>query len=243
MVTKTDFENKISFNEESFPSLIEAEKEYLIKKLNEDYLPKLVSNSSNNELSKILTNYSDNLDRYLGEFEKDYTFIRPKSLMYRVNRDQLKMFSPKDIITPIVLDKLEDKTQKISIDFNDKVARLNSTLLGLGRIIEYNLDSAIIKSSEDNSNVKEGISVAKDGLLRAIGKTEDYHESLNSHLNDVVLETEKSISTVLDDLMDLSNIDRLITLKIQVSKEKTVAELKSNFQKYYQRFFTKRLGI
>jgi hypothetical protein len=209
--------------------LIENEKEKLKSILDQKYIPSLLNKVTSNNVSDVLKDYSKKLEQFLNEFDKKYTFVKPKSLIYRLQQDQLKEFSPKEIISPIVIKKLTSSSVKITSEFNDKIAKLNSTIIGLGRIVEFNLDSAKVKLAEENTEPIESVNIARDGLSRAVNKTEDYFSELKSHLNDVAEKLEREVKELLDDLISLSNIDRLITIKLQVSKEKAIQEVKDNF--------------
>jgi len=220
----------------SINSIMKRKKSELTDALDHNLIPAILNKASRHNVAGVLTDYSKILEKNLNEFEKEYTFVKPKSLTYRLKLDQLKKFSPKDILSPIVIQKLSASTKKISVDFNNDISKLNSTIIGLGRIIEYNLDSALIKLEEEHSDKKDAIEIAVEGLSRAISKSEDYQEELTAKVEGVVGKVDEELSEVLDDLLALSNIDRLITIKIQVSKEKAIQEAKNTLQNYYFKF-------
>lgn len=232
-----EIENSISRIEtnEEISNQIENEKTVLKEVFDLNLVPALINKVSENNVSNVLIDYSKSLEKNLDEFDKEYTFIKPKNLIYRVDADQLKEFSPKDIISPIVLKKVSNVTEKISGGFTNDISKQNTAIIGLGRIIEYNLESALIKLREDGAERKDAVDIATEGLSRAINKAEDYSEQLELNINKVLDGVEEEVKDVLHYLMSLSNIDRLITIKIRVSKEKAIQEAKKTFQNYYSR--------
>lgn len=214
-------------------STIELEKNNLKEKLDQELIPSLINLVVSNKLPNVLNDYKNKLEQNLNEFEKDYTFVNPKNLVYRLKKDQLKKFSPKEIISPIVIKKLNNDAVKILESFQLQISKLNSTIMGLGQIVEFNLDSAKIKLNEDSSETNDSILIAKEGLSRAANKIEDYGEQLVILCNNVIKDIEKAIVDSLDDFISLSNIDRLITIKLQVSKEKAIEEGKARLKNYY----------
>ena len=231
---KTSIKNIVN-NTGDLENTIENEKIQLVEKLDQSLIPALINKVVSSKLSDVLTDYLKKLEQNLNEFEKDYTFVNPKSLVYRIKKDQLKEFSPKEILSPIVIKKLTNETEKTLEKFKISVSKLNATIMGLGRIVEYNLDSAKIKLKEENSEQNESIVIAKDGLLRAINKTEDYSENLSKEYRGFISSSESSVISVLQNLISLSNIDKLITIKLQVSKEKAIEEGKQRFRDYYNK--------
>lgn len=227
--------NKIKTASGNLSSVFEEEKELMKSKLDQQLLPSLINLVSTNKMSDVLANYTKKLKSNLNEFEKEYTFVQPKNLTYRLKEDQCKQFSPKEIISPIVITKLTYSIEKIIENFNNKISKLNSTVIELARIIEFNLDSANVKLSEEGTQKEEAINIAVEGLLRTINKSTDYYEDLTSQFNEVNNKLREEIIEELDDLISLSNIDRLITIKIQVSKEKAIQEVKDNLQNYYSK--------
>ena len=214
---------------------IELEKESLKEKLDQELIPSLINLVISNKLTDVLKDYLTKLEQNLNEFEKDYTFVNPKYLIYRLKKDQLKKFSPKEIISPIVIKKLNNDSEKILKSFELQISKLNSTIMDLGQIVEFNLDSAKIKLNEENSETKDSIRIAKEGLLRAASKTHSYGEEISSLFDNIAKSLESAIVDILDDLISLSNIDRLITIKLQVSKEKAIEEAKERLKEYYNK--------
>ena len=216
-------------------NVIENEKLKLIEKLDQSLIPSLLNKVGTSKLSEVLNDYLNGIEQNLNEFDKNYTFVNAKILVYRIKKDQLKEFSPKEIISPIVNKRLSKDTGKLLEKFKIDISKLNSTIMGLGRIVEYNLDSAKIKLKEENSSTNESIVIAKEGLLRAINKTEDYSENLSKTFRGFISSTEGSLVDVLKNLISLSNIDRLITIKLQVSKEKAIEDGKERLRNYYSK--------
>lgn len=219
-------------------STIESEKNNLKEKFDQELIPSLINLVVTNKLPDVLKDYQKKIEQNLNEFEKDYTFVNPKNLVYRLNKDQLKKFSPKEIIYPIVINKLNNDALNILENFELQISKLNSTIMGLGQIVEFNLDSAKIKLKEDSSENEDSILIAKEGLLRAENKIEDYGEQILVLCNEIILNIEKAIVDILDDFISLSNIDRLITIKLQVSKEKAIGEVKERFKEYYNKAYS-----
>jgi len=235
---KTELENsikKLRGNPNNLAEMIEKEKEHLRNSLDHNLLPSLINIIASNKFQKVLEEYSDKLKQNLNEFEKEYTFVKPKNLKYRLKSDQLKQFSPKEIISPIVIKKLNASIIIIMKNFESKISKLNTTIISLGRIVEFNLDSAKVKYKDDASSMEESINIAVDGLLRANNKSEDFYNEVKNSFEEVSISIQTSIKILLEDLVSLFNIDQLLTIKIQVSKEKAVQEVKANFQSAFNK--------
>jgi hypothetical protein len=213
----------------------EKEKDKLRKSIDENLVPALVNILAANSYNTTFNNYSNKLQQNLNEFEKDYAFVKPKNLNYKLKHDQLKKFSPKEIIFPIVIKKIDISAKKIMSDIENKISKMNSVIVSLGRIIEFNIETAKITIVEDNSAKAKSLEIAVDGLTRAANKSEDYYNNLNNLVEEISASFQKEIKDLVEDLIALSNIDRLITIKLQVSKEKAIQEVKDRIYNYYNK--------
>lgn len=209
---------------------IDFEKESLRKSLDQKLIPSLIGIISSNNFEKVFSEYSEKLINNLNEFEKEYNFVKPKNLNYRLKEDQLKEFSPKEIISPIVIAKLNSSISDILDTFNGKTSKLSSTIISLGRIVEFNLDSAKIKYNDDSTSNEDAINIAIEGLIRAKNKAEEFYNEIKNNCEEIPNSLQSTIKFLLEDLISLSNIDRLLTIKLQVSKEKAIQDVKNNFQ-------------
>jgi len=80
-------------------------------------------------------------------------------------------------------------------NFESKISKLNTTIISLGRIVEFNLDSAKIKFKDDASSMEESINIAVDGLLRANNKSEDFYNEVKNSFEEVPISIQKSKNT------------------------------------------------
>lgn len=227
--------NSLKESENDLKAAIVYVEDHLRKSLDQNLVQAVIKQISSNVLSEVFSRYLKSIDENLNEFEKEYSFVKPKDVNYELEQYKLKKFSPKEIISPIVVKKINVKTKEILDEFETEVSKLNASIIGLGRIIEYNLDSAKIKFSEEKSSNEESMNIAIEGLTRAIGKTEDFKEKLENFISEVTSKFETVIKDLIGDIIALSDIDQLITIKIQVSKQKALQEAKDKFHKSYEK--------
>ncbi|MCB9258439.1 MAG: ATP-binding protein [Ignavibacteriales bacterium] len=224
--SKINLEN----HDDDFKSILLDEKKKLTNSLDQKLAVDLINKITNSQYHLHLLEYERNLLNNLNEFEKDYKFVKPSNLNFNINKDGLKEFSPKDIIYPIIIKKLKKVIQEIKSDFQNNISKLNPNIIGLARIVEFNLDSSLSKFTDDNEQTLEAKKIAISGLERAANKVEDINEDLEVLYNKIRITLNNEFKELLEDLYSLSNIERLISVKLQVSKEKAIQEAKDRFQ-------------
>ena len=101
-----DSVNNLSNIDGNFENLINQLKDHLSKTLDQKLIQKLINQIVSNNFSAAFTEYQKSIEQNLNEFEKEYTFVKPKELNYELEQDELKTFSPKEIISPIVVAEL-----------------------------------------------------------------------------------------------------------------------------------------
>lgn len=214
-------------------SAIDAEKDFLRKKLDQELIPVLMNQIASQEIDKVFGEYSESLKINLNEFEKDYVFLKPKHLNFRIKQDQLERFSPKEIIDQIIIQKINSSIKKIDGVFENNISKVNTSVISIERIIEFSLDSAKIKFDKDDSSQEESIKIAIEGLQRANSKIDNFYKELENIFEELSVSLHSNIQNVLEDLISLSNIDGLLKIKIKVSREKALHEAKQKLQTAY----------
>ncbi len=226
----------ITDKQNNFTAIVEKEKGLLLDKIDGKIIIDLVNSVTNSKTNLFLDNYKNELSEKLDEFGKNYKFVRPGNLQFKLDEGDLKEFSPKEILSPIILNKLNQEIEIIKEDFESKISKLTPSIIGLARIIEFNLDSALSKHEENADLLEEAREIAISGLDRSKNKVEDVREELEEIYKEVRDKLDNEIRELLRDLFSLSNIERLLSIKLQVSKEKALQEANEKFQLYIGKF-------
>lgn len=226
---------KIENEDGDFKSVVKSEKRKLINSLDQKLVVDLLNKITNSKANLFLDEYEIKIAVKLNEFDKNFRFIKPASLKFKIDNNQLKEFSPKEILVPIIIKKLGKVIERIKIEFKNKNSKLNPNVINLARIVEFNLDSALSKYSDDKKSILEAKEIAINGLDRFINKVEDIYEELGTMHEYIREELNAELKEQLENLFGLSNIERLISVKLQVSKEKAIQESKERFQVYVEK--------
>ena len=230
--------SSINDKKNDFGSIVETEKQLLLDTLDGKIIVDLVNSVTNSKTNLFLDKYKIELSEKLNEFGKNYKFVRPSSLQFKLDEKDLKEFSPKEILSPIILNKLNNKIEIIKRDFEAKTSKLTPSIIGLARIVEFNLDSALSKYEENPDLLEEARVIAVSGLDRSINKVEEIRKELENIYLEVRGKLDHEIRDLLLDLFSLSNIERLLSIKLQVSKEKALQEANEKFQLYIEKLNT-----
>jgi hypothetical protein len=225
----------IENNKNAFVSIVTKEKNLLLDTLDRKIVVDLVNSVTNSKDNLFLINYKNDLREKLDEFGKNYKFVRPGQLQFKLDDGDLKEFSPKEIISPIILNKLNNKIEILEKDFEVKTSKVIPSIIGLARIVEFNLDSALSKQEENSDLLEEAKEIAVSGLDRSKNKVDDIRKEIENIYSEIRSNLDSEIKELLLDLFALSNIERLLSIKLQVSKEKALQEANEKFQLYVEK--------
>ncbi|MBU0561919.1 MAG: hypothetical protein KKG93_20415 [Bacteroidetes bacterium] len=225
---------KIQSSEKSHDKVISAEKEFLVKEIDNQFIVNIIDNISQRDLEGHIKSFSGSLQENLDQFSKDYQFIREKDLEFHIPLSDLKTFVPKELIKPIVINNLSSAFKNIEKKYNASVNSIKSEIIESARVIEFNMASSLAKLEQSgNSGDDEAKQIALNGLERSLNRYKELSTNYKNILTVVGNDLTATVKEALVDLTELTNIDKLIRLKLQASKDKAKQEAIEKFKSYY----------
>lgn len=206
---------------------LETEKNKLLDIIDKRLNTQIVDSINAYSLEQALDGLMHKLHGDLNEFEKEYLFVRPKNLVLEIKERKLKKFSPKEIIEPIIINKLHKEFYQIVDSYKEKNKKINSGIIELGRIIEFSFNSAITYERSEDDQTKNAEKILSEGLDRTKNRYKDLLGLYSDNVSGLESSIEALIKKTLNELMDLSSIERLMLVKIRVSREKLTERLKT----------------
>ena len=209
-------------------------KTFLLDKINREIIVEFIDYFSIDDFTAKLNDFFEMVEKNLAEFSKEYSFIKEDDLVFHLNKNDVTEFSPKDLITPIVINKLEHELESISEDIKNDLIQLNTDIIAYSDMIEFNLDSAQSLYNENTSLADEARILALEGLDRAKNRNAEFvkrFRDVGDQFENLFVE---ACETALDNLTDFIDIDKLLSIKIQASKEKAVQNVKDKFSSTFE---------
>jgi hypothetical protein len=208
---------------------IKESKSQLLESINKKIIVEFINYFSIDDFSARVNNFLELVEKNLSEFSKEYSFIKEDDLVFQLNINDITKFSPKELITPIVMNKLESELNSISEDIKTDLTKLNTDIIAYSDMIEFNLESAESLFKENSSLAGEAKQLALEGLERAKNINTEFvkrFKEIGDQFERLFVDACEKASENLTDFID---IDKLLSIKLQASKEKAVQNVKDKF--------------
>ncbi|MBL1213856.1 MAG: hypothetical protein HND52_10915 [Ignavibacteriae bacterium] len=221
-------------SKENLLAEIKDSKVSLLESINKKIIIEFINYFSIDDFSARVNNFLQLVEKNLSEFSKEYSFIKEDDLVFQLNINDITKFSPKDLITPIVMNKLENELDSISEDINADLKQLNKDIIAYSDMIEFNLESAESLYNENIGLADEARQLALEGLGRAKNRNSEFvqrFKDIGDQFENLFIE---ACENALDNLTDFIDIDKLLSIKLQASKEKAVQNVKDKFASTFE---------
>jgi hypothetical protein len=209
-------------------------KSLLLEKINREIIVEFIDYFSIDDFTAKLNDFFEMVEKNLAEFSKEYSFIKEDDLVFHLNKNDVTEFSPKDLITPIVINKLEHELESISEDIKNDLIQLNTDIIAYSDMIEFNLESAQSLYNENASLADEARILALEGLERAKNRNAEFVQRFRDVGDQFEALFVDACESALENLTDFIDIDKLLSIKLQASKEKAVQNVKDKFASTFE---------
>lgn len=208
-------------NNDEFISFINKEREYVSKTIGEKL-----------SLFAIETLFAEDLPSVIDDIEQEYrleietisskrSIIKGNNYGREVKRSELESFNPKELIEKELIHKFAAEIKRIKIKINQQIQLIHNDLSEIDQVAEFNLEAAI--ASAEKNNIKYGeeklsITIAIEGLGRAITKVEDIEENAQNISSLINNDLGISVFSFVKSLQDLTESEKVFQMKIRIAK-------------------------
>lgn len=217
----------------NFISTISKRKSFLLKKITTEFIVDFVDHFSIDDFTSRINNFIDVVENNLSEFSKDYSFIKGEDIVFGLNPKDMAKFSPKDLLTPIVINKLKLELESVTKNINNDLIKLNTDIIAYSDMVEFNLESAESLFNDNSELFTEARGIATEGMERAKISNEDFIErfrNVGDQFENLFIDASEK---ALANLTDFIDIEKLLSIRIQASKDKAVQNIKDKFNDVY----------
>jgi hypothetical protein len=220
-------------NSKNLLNVIGESKSLLLSKINKELIVDFIEHFSIDDFTGKVNYFFDKIEKNLDEFSKDYSFIREKDLIFKINKSDISKFSPNELITPIVMTKLKNELDLVTEDIRNDLTKLNGDIISYPQMVEINLDSAESLFKENSTLVEEAKQIAIEGLDRIENKSTEFVQEfgrIGDRFEQLFIE---ACDDALGSLTNFIDIDKLLSIKIQASKEKAIQDVRDKINNIF----------
>ncbi|MBU1099739.1 MAG: ATP-binding protein [Bacteroidetes bacterium] len=214
---------------ENLSLTIGENKSFLLSKITTELIVDFVDHFSIDDFSLKIKSFIEVVENNLSEFCKDYSFIKEEDIVFRLKTKDVTKFSPKELITPIVINRLKQELESITSNINNDLIKLNTDIIAYSDMVEFNLETAESLYNENIELADESRQLAVEGLVRAKLSNEDFTKRFRKVGDQFEKLFINASEKALGNLTDFIDIDKLLSIRIQASKDKVIQNLKDKF--------------
>jgi hypothetical protein len=217
-------------NKKNLDDLLEEERLVAKNKLERIVIPNAIDAIYNQDLPNLL-------DRLKYKIEEQVNDMKPERLIYSsgnyttpINRSELSHFNPRELVHIDIFSHFSAVVDKTKTAVVQQLEKLENDLSELSNIIDYNLDSAINSSSE-NDELSVVKSIANEGIARTKAKTKAISEELLKLNQLIESKLQDALHKMNEELVKLTINENIINLRLKLATARAMDKTQGLRQK------------
>ena len=217
-----DFEGKKTDLQKLLTEFKETNSELLTNKI----VPQTIENLFDQNIPTLIDEFDVKLNNIIQNISKKRAVIKSEEYDKKLKSSEIDFISPHEIIISEALPRLKKSTQNIKKEILDSIDKIQKSILSLDQIADFNLESAIVLISEEGKTVIDSKNLALEGLDRAINKTAETKNSIQTLTDNITAKLKKTSTEFNDEILELTNTEKVFQIKLRIAKAKAVEKTK-----------------
>ena len=153
-------------------------------------------------------------------------FIKSKNYEQGIRESDISYISPRDLLGFEALPGFKGKVSGIRDRAENHLENVRHTLLSLGTVCDFNLESAMMLLDKEDGNVRKSVEIAVQGFDRAIGHLENAAKTIDEIQTGLISELRRAVNDFNDSIQKLKNTENLFNLNVKIARIRTIEKSK-----------------
>ena len=207
-----------------FREALLREKSDLYKLLNNGLIDAAAELLMNEGIPEIIDGLELNLKSNIEKTLEKRAIVKTAVYDRQIRDSEIEYIKPDELIRFEILPDFLKETQKLKTAVIEKLDEIQKNLRDVDKIADFNLESAI--ASADTSGGKEGgmdpVSIASEGLKRAITKSDEIKSQLFEVHENIIKTSSESIASYNKQILTLTDSDNILEIRLRLAKAKAI---------------------
>lgn len=203
-------------------SLLYKKKDKIFKQLPNKIIPAVSETILKQNIPELAGDIEINIEKMVQNLSTQRAIIKQNTYSRKVKTSEIDYISPKEIISFSGLAKFSKSVQHIKSNILREIQKVQSSILDIDQISDFNLDTAISMFKSDERTGEDPLDIAVEGIDRAIGKTNEVENILLSINNEIKDTVGSKVKDFNDDLINLTQTENILEIKIRIAKDKAL---------------------
>ncbi|SMD38195.1 hypothetical protein SAMN04488029_3677 [Reichenbachiella faecimaris] len=213
-----------------------------VKKLDKEVVPRLCDKLSNQTVINLINKLEVSIANQVEELSDERVIVKSGSYNAPIKSEDLNVISPHELIAFETLPIFKKQVELIKQGSFSSLERMVENVKDLDHIITFSLSSGIA-SMEQQRDPQEAISIAEEGLKRAVARLIEERNQLNEAMIVNGNELETVINTFCDGVMELTFNENVRQLRMRITKAKATQQAKEVRQRLEEKMTTRKKRV
>ena len=198
-------------------------------KIGKDLVDKILARSAEtftNCFSEDFEVFQEKVMDLAGKVSDKRGFIRSKDFDQGINDSEISNISPRELLKVEAIPHFRENVDILKTQIDGHLEKVRLTLLSLGTVCDFNLESALIYLNEPEKTVKEAAAIALEGYERALNQLEEAQGLILEIQNSIGDDLRDAVNNFNGKIQKLKNTDNLFELNVTVARIKTIEHSK-----------------
>ena len=205
--------------------VISAERDKVNNELVDKILTQIIEKLTNcfnadfNSLSR------DTLD-LVHEVSDKRGFVKSKNYEREIRDSEIDYISPRELLSFEALPNFSSKIQSVRDHVEGHLERVRLTLLSLGTVCDFNLESALLLMDRERRSGKHAEEVVVQGFERALAHLDTVVAIIHEIQSAEIKELRDAVNNFNHDIQKLKNTENIFDLNVKIARIRTVEKSK-----------------
>jgi hypothetical protein len=213
-----------------------SESRKLLKNIRSDHVPAILDVAQKSSILSVCKNLVNRLEDENEKIDSIHTVFASSKIKNGVVISKSLDIPLPELVKYKAVAVFSKEYQVFIESLKKNVEKLIRKTSELDKIVDYNLDAALslLRKNEeiDSETAQKSVSIAREGLERAVNLTKDLDEIVKNSVDKVFYELPQLISKYIDELEELTFAEKLIQLNVYLLRKRTVRNFKENFGRF-----------
>jgi hypothetical protein len=203
--------------------IISAERVAINKQLIDKILTQIVE-SLTDCFSQDFISFSSGISGLVNKVSDKRGFIKSKDYERPVRDSEINYISPRELLNFEALPNFRNKFASIQEMIEDRLEKARFTLLSLGMVSDFNLESSLLLFEKEKGAEKQVLEVAIHGYDRALTHLDAAKEITGEIQTGITRDLRNAVNVFNSDVQRLKNTENIFDLNLKIARIKTMEQ-------------------
>ncbi|MEO9804767.1 MAG: hypothetical protein ABJF04_16040 [Reichenbachiella sp.] len=210
------------------------------KKLNIELVPKLCDKLSSQSIVNLISKLEASIRQSVEKLSDEHVIVKANHYDRPIETNELAKISPYELIAFETLAELQDELSIIKMEMFASLEKASVGSTDIDHVVTFSLSSAISAIVEEGKSSEEAVSIANEGLTRALNRLAENRQALNVSTQKCSEQLELVVGKFCKNIMELTVNENVGELRLRIAKAKATKQAEEVRRQLRENLIAKR---